>query len=100
MLRITVELVPGGYEAGARVIGRGTIVNLSGLADISDYDCAFEENPWQGRASGPYLARLGSWPRTERGLWQIIHAALTLALGKTSKQSRRKSTTSPARTRS
>jgi hypothetical protein len=98
MLRITIQFVPGGCETGAAVIGRGTIANVSGLADISDYACDFEENPWQGRARGPHLGRLESWPRNERGLWQIVHAALAVALGMTPKQSRRKRTTKPAGT--
>jgi hypothetical protein len=43
MLIITVELVPGGYEAGRRTIGSMRIANLSNLADTSDYSVEIME---------------------------------------------------------
>jgi hypothetical protein len=49
MLRITIELVPGGRESDAQVIGRGWIANTSNLRDLSNYALKFEEHSWQGR---------------------------------------------------
>jgi len=43
MLRVTVELVPGGDERRARTIARMTIANISNLADISDYEFSAQE---------------------------------------------------------
>ena len=43
MLRLTVELVPGGDERRARTIARMTIANISNLADISDYEFSAHE---------------------------------------------------------
>ncbi|MDT3687932.1 MAG: hypothetical protein RO009_23155 [Pseudorhodoplanes sp.] len=37
MLRVKVELVPGGWEGGSREIARAEIGNISNLADMSDY---------------------------------------------------------------
>jgi hypothetical protein len=37
MLRLTVELVPGGFEPMRRTIASMRISNISGLADCSDY---------------------------------------------------------------
>ena len=37
MLRVTVELVPGGDTTRAQRIAQMTIANVSDLADISDY---------------------------------------------------------------
>lgn len=80
MLRVTIELMPGGRKEFAKVIGRGYIANVTDLADLSDYSCKFEENPWQGRIYGPYLGTLTNWPRNERGAWEIVHAALSQGL--------------------
>ncbi len=80
MLRITIELVPYGRQEFAKVIGRGSIGNISDLTDLSDYTCTFDEDSWKGRVRGPYSGVLTGWPRNQRGAWEIVHAALTEAL--------------------
>jgi hypothetical protein len=80
MLRITIELVPYGREELAKVIGRGSIGNISDLVDLSDYRCTFEENPWKGHVHGPYSGILTSWPRNNHGVWEIVHAALAAVI--------------------
>ena len=80
MLRITIELVPYGREEFAKVIGRGSIGNISDLTDLSDYMCTFEEDLWKGRVHGPYSGILTGWPRNTHGAWEIVHAALTAVL--------------------
>ena len=98
MLKITIELVPGGRKELAEVIGRGYIANVSNLADLSNYACRFEENPWQGRIYGPYLGTLSDWPRNDKGAWEIVHAALgKLLSGGNSDATHRKSARSPSR---
>lgn len=51
MLRITVELVPGGREHAKRVLAKANVANLSALADVSDYAVEVETagrlEPWQ-----------------------------------------------------
>ena len=80
MLRITIELVPGGRESDAQVIALGSITNTSNLDDVSSYTLAFAERPWKGRERGPYIGRLRNWPRNERGAWEIVSAALNVAI--------------------
>jgi hypothetical protein len=41
MLKVTVELVPGGDSSWGRVIGDVRIGNISELAEVSDYAWAF-----------------------------------------------------------
>jgi hypothetical protein len=80
MLRITIELVPYGRKEFAKVIGRGSIGNISDLSALSDYKCPFEEDSWKGRVHGPYSGVLTGWPRNKHGAWEIVHAALKAVL--------------------
>lgn len=89
MLKVTIELIPGGHKEFAKVIGRGYIGNVSNLADLSNYVCKFEENPWQGRVYGPYVGNLTSWPRNEKGAWETVHAALSELLANANPNARR-----------
>jgi len=43
MLRVTIDLVPGGFEPGRRTIASMQIANVSDLADVSDYAIAVVE---------------------------------------------------------
>ena len=45
MLRVTVELVPGGAAAFRHTIGLMTIGNISDLAEVSDYRVSVTEAP-------------------------------------------------------
>jgi hypothetical protein len=92
MLRITIELLPGGQENLAVVIGRGSIANVGGDGELYEYVCSFEEGAWKGQVRGPYRATLTAWPRTQRGAWEIVHAALNEAFANVKKQSRGKKT--------
>jgi hypothetical protein len=91
MLRITIELVPGGRESSAQVIGRGWIANVSNLRDISNYALKFEEDSWQGRVRGPYTGTLTNWQRYDRGAWEIVGAALSMVLPRTAASRKLKS---------
>jgi len=50
MLRVTIELVPGGFTPLRRTIASMTVGNVSDLADISDYrvDAMEGANPLTG----------------------------------------------------
>lgn len=80
MLRITIEVVPYGDDRLATVIGRGSIGNISALADLADYSCSFTEGSWNHRVHGPYSGMLTGWSRSSHGAWETVHAALTIAL--------------------
>jgi hypothetical protein len=53
MLVVTVDLVPGGYEAHRRTIGSMRIANVSNLSDVSDYvvEATESANPTNRRAA-------------------------------------------------
>lgn len=79
MLRIIIQLVPGGLEHGAREVARADLGNLSNLAPTSDYSISAREgvNPlcaspaWQqqgvimshdrGQSVWALVARAASW---------------------------------------
>lgn len=88
MIRVTVELLPGGLEAGTRLLGRATIAN--------DLHASRSSN---GR-EGAYHVSLSKWapkeretwkrgyvqrfPRRDRrfGHWDLLFLALFAALGR------------------
>lgn len=45
MIRCTIELLPGGDESRARVIGCVEIANISLLGDMSDYAVVLKKTP-------------------------------------------------------
>jgi hypothetical protein len=57
MLRVTVEIWPGGDETRARVLATAAVGNVSDLAETSDYDVSVTEGrnpltntpPWSRR---------------------------------------------------
>ncbi|MDT3683744.1 MAG: hypothetical protein RO009_01715 [Pseudorhodoplanes sp.] len=57
MLRIKIELVPGGFEEFAREIARAEVGNVSNLADLSDYSVRVREGDNK-------LAGTRAWERT------------------------------------
>jgi hypothetical protein len=79
MLRVTVEIWPGGDKAGGRAIAIANIANVTDLADVSDYEISVAENynpinntpPWSQRGRilrhdrrssvWSLIAKLGIW---------------------------------------
>ncbi|MGY4224975.1 hypothetical protein ACVMIH_002336 [Bradyrhizobium sp. USDA 4503] len=53
MLRVTIEILPGGAEELRRTVGLMTIGNISNFADVSDYSVRATEgaNPLAGTPS-------------------------------------------------
>jgi hypothetical protein len=77
MLRVTVELVPGGAAAFRRTIGLMTIGNISDLADVSDYRVSVTEaaNPLIG--TPPQVRNFvvhGHWRR--QSVWKLLARAI------------------------
>jgi hypothetical protein len=76
MLRITVDLVPGGFEPLSRKIATMQIANLSDLADLSDYAIEATEGPnpltktGARRAHGNVLAH-----ERRQSVWALIAKA-------------------------
>jgi hypothetical protein len=83
MLRITIELVPAGFQPLCRTIATMRLSNLSDLADVSDYLVEAMEgcNPLTGdpprNAGCMVLARerrQGVWPLLERACRELMTA--------------------------
>jgi len=80
MLRVTVELVPGGDETRARTIADMTIANISSLADISDYEFTARENA-NAVAGTPARETTGTVRRHDRRqtVWSLVGKAAKAA---------------------
>ncbi|MGY3133417.1 hypothetical protein ACVWZM_004099 [Bradyrhizobium sp. USDA 4501] len=77
MIKVTVEILPGGYAEGRHTIGLMHIANISNLAPRSDYRVDFMEgdNPFAGtkaRASTVYVRNHDR----KQSAWSLIAAAL------------------------
>jgi hypothetical protein len=73
MLRITVEIWPGGDEARARVLALADVGNVSNLADASDYVVRVAEGENPIKNSPPWAKRgyvLGHDRRTS--VWALV----------------------------
>lgn len=74
MLRITVELVPGGNEARARPLATAEISNVSeGLSQINDYavDASEVANPLAGTPAWSSRGMIGRHDRRQ-SVWRLV----------------------------
>lgn len=80
MLRITVEICPGGDEARAFTVARAELGNLSDLADTSDYAVAIAEgdNPIAGTPAWRHRTRIEGHPRRS-SVWALVAKVAALA---------------------
>jgi len=87
MLRITVEIWPGGDKTRASAVAIANVANLSELADVSDYAVSVTEGhnpvsntpPWSQRGSVLHHDRRTSvWALVARvAIWAAEEAAKT-----------------------
>jgi hypothetical protein len=82
MLRITVELLPGGDATRAREIARMRIANISNLADVSDYavDSSEAPNPVAGTPACDRRATVYGHSRRQT-VWTLIAKAAAATAG-------------------
>jgi hypothetical protein len=82
MLRVTVEILPGGYAGGRRSIGLMHIANVSNLATRSDYRIDFAEgdNPFAGTKARACTVYVRDHDRRQ-SVWSLIAAALAAVKG-------------------
>ena len=76
MLRIIVELVPGGYEPARRELARAELGNISNLAAVSDYTIRAGEGPNPLAGAPPWQRRgmiLGH--SREQSVWRLVERA-------------------------
>ena len=76
MLRVTIELVPGGFEPMRRTIGSIRISNESDLAEVSDYRIVAQEaaSSLTGDPAGIAECMVHAHPRRQR-VWALIQKA-------------------------
>lgn len=76
MLRITIDLVPSGFEPMSRTIATMHISNESDLADVSDYLVTAMEaaNGLTGEPAGIAECRVLAHPRRQR-VWALVQRA-------------------------
>jgi hypothetical protein len=78
MLRVTIELVPGGYDPLRRTIASMSIGNVSDLADISDYriDAVESANPMTLKPARSATCTVLRHDRRQ-SVWSLISKAAT-----------------------
>jgi hypothetical protein len=76
MLRVTIELLPGGRESGKRVIATADIARVSGGA-LADYSVALEEAVL-GEVGE--RARVRGYPRWAGSVWDLVARSIAAAL--------------------
>ena len=76
MLKISVEILPGGNPAQRRTIGVMTVGNSSDLADLSSYEISASEsaNPVAGTSARSCQTTLEDHDRRQ-SVWSIVSAA-------------------------
>lgn len=76
MLRIIVELVPGGYEPAKRELARAELGNVSDLAALSNYVIRAGEgaNPLTGTPAWQRTGRIGKHRRNQ-SVWKLVERA-------------------------
>ena len=77
MIKVTVEILPGGVSGFRRTLGLMHIANISNLADRSDYDVRIAEsaNPLAG--NGPRTCNIQVRDHNRhQSVWALIGAAV------------------------
>jgi hypothetical protein len=81
MLRVTVEIWPGGDETRARAVAIANVANVSDLADVSDYAVSVTEghNPV---TNSPSWSRRGCVFNHDRrtSVWTLVAKVATWAV--------------------
>lgn len=77
MLKITVELWPGGRESGRRTIATAFIVNVRGGA-LADYEVQFREETLGDVGEASVVPR--AYPRWSATVWDLVARSISVAL--------------------
>lgn len=80
MIRVTVELIPGGCESLKRHLGTAEIANTgTGSKTRGDYRARFSRRGQPG--STWRTASIEGFPRKQLGHWHLLLLLLAIALG-------------------
>jgi hypothetical protein len=74
MLKVTVELWPGGRESGSRVLATAKIGRIKN-GSLADYKVELSEDP-----HGKICGALEDYPRYAASLWDLVARAVAVAL--------------------
>jgi hypothetical protein len=74
MLKVTVELWPGGRESGSRVLATAKIGRIKN-GSLADYKVELSEDP-----HGKICGSLDDYPRYAASLWDLVARAVAVAL--------------------
>ncbi|MFM0152886.1 hypothetical protein PQQ82_09470 [Paraburkholderia sediminicola] len=74
MLKVTVELWPGGRESGSRVLATAKIGRIKS-GSLADYKVELSEDP-----HGKICGSLNDYPRYASTLWDLVARAVAVAL--------------------
>jgi hypothetical protein len=81
MLRVTIDLVPGGFAPARRTIATMRIANISNLADVSDYRIDATEGRNGLTGDPPRSAACGVAGHARRqSVWALVAKAAEAAL--------------------
>jgi hypothetical protein len=77
MIKVQIEIVPGGFTPLKRAIATMTIGNVSDLADISDYEVVAMQaaNPLTGAKPSICGYRIAGHDRRQ-SIWDLLAAAI------------------------
>ena len=79
MLRITVELLPGGDATNPEILGIGYIINdATGTNSIGNYRVAFSE---KGAKRWWKKGKVTSFPRLRLNAWDLLYRSLKSVVG-------------------
>lgn len=77
MIRITVEMIPGGAARLRRTIAAMDIANLSDLADVSDYQVRIsEDDNWLAGTGMRWRTVFVRGHDRRQSVWRLVAAAL------------------------
>lgn len=86
MIRVTIELLPKGDEARAKVLGTMIIVNdATGTESIGNYDCFFVRKGYSFRAYRDKwfrVTRVEGYRKKATNIWMLVKKALEGVYGK------------------
>lgn len=88
MLRITVEICPGGNESRKFEVAKAEIGNISKLADTSDYVVRVRENDNHVTGAKSWICegRIDGHPRRST-VWSLVAKVATMAAQEAEKRS-------------
>jgi hypothetical protein len=75
MLRVTVELLPGGSESGRRVLGHADIANIKSGA-FANYKVILSDDVLGGIGT----AVIEAYPRVSATIWDLVARGIAVAL--------------------